>query len=57
MDRFIPGWMLWIALALAGVFGVITTAQGRRKRQMRRMVRRACKNMSNLSSAVLHMFP
>ena len=57
MDRLIPGWMLWIALALAGVFGVVATAQGRRKKQMRRMVRRACKNMSNLSSAVLHMFP
>ena len=56
MSRMIPGWVLLTGLAASFVCGTVTMMQNRRANKMRRMVRRACKTMSNLSSAVLHMF-
>lgn len=57
MSRMIPGWALLTALAFGMVCGLGAMVRNRRVNRMRRMLRRACKTMSNVSSAVLHMFP
>lgn len=56
MSRFISAWALPASLAVGLVCGMVSMVQNRRANKMRRTVRRACKTMSNLSSAVLHMF-
>ena len=57
MSRFISAWGLPIGLAVGLVCGMVTVAKNRRTSKMRRQLRRACKTMSELSSAVMHMFP
>ena len=56
MSRFIPGWVLLTGVVASIMCGAVTMIQNRRANRMCRMMRRACKTMSNLSSAVLHMF-
>ena len=56
MNRFLPVWVLWGSLAVAGVCGMVSAMRGRRLRQMRRMLRRGGKMLSRMSSVMLHMF-
>ncbi|MBQ7321124.1 MAG: hypothetical protein IJW99_03425 [Clostridia bacterium] len=56
MNRWIPGWVLLAGALACGVCGIATAAHNRRAGKMRRLMRRAGKMMSELSSAMLHLF-